>query len=93
MWGINLMEKLPRARENHEYLIVAVDYFSKWIKAKPLAAPTEENTLNFLYDFILCQYGILRAIISDHDTQFATKFTIECSRLGIKHWKSSVAHP
>lgn len=30
---------------------------------------------------------------SNHDTQFATKFSVKCTRLGIKHWKLSVAHP
>lgn len=91
--GIDLMEKFSRSRWGSEYLIVVVDYFSKCIEAKPLASPTEENTLNFLHDFVLCRYEIPWVIITDHDTQFATKLVAECSRLRIKHWKLSVAHP
>lgn len=70
-----------------------IDYFSKWIEAKPLANPTEENALNFFHGFILCRCGVPRAINTDHGTQFSTKFSAECTRLGIKHWRSFVAHP
>lgn len=38
MWGMDLMERFLRTQNGYEYLIVAVDYFSKWI---------EENVLNF----------------------------------------------
>lgn len=54
-----------------------------------MVAPTEENTLNFLHDFVLCRDGVPRVVVTDHGTQFSTKFTTECTRLGIKHWKSS----
>ena len=87
------MEKFPTARGGLEYLVVAVDYFSKWIEEKLLAKSTEENVLNFFSDQILCRYGVPRAVVTDHGVQFSTKFTEECERLGIKHWKSSVAHP
>lgn len=93
MWGIDLMGKFPKSRNRLEYLIVVVDYFSRWIEAKPLANPTEENTLNFFHDFVLCRYRVPRAVVIDHGTQFSNKFTTECTRLEIKHWKLSVAHP
>lgn len=60
--GIDLMGKFFKSRGN-EYLIVTVDYFSKWIETKSLAAPTEENTLNILHDFVLCRYGVPRAMV------------------------------
>lgn len=37
MWGNDLMVKFPKSKNILEYLIVSVDYFSKWIEAKPLA--------------------------------------------------------
>lgn len=86
------MEKFPKSRNRYEYLVVAVDYFSKWIEAKPLANPTKENTLNFFCDFVLCRYGVPQVVLTDYGTQFSTKFTMKCTRMGIKHWKSSVAH-
>lgn len=93
MWGIDLMGKFPRAKSGFEYLVVAVDYFFKWIEAKPLVHPTKNNVFNFFYDHVLCRFGVPRAVVSDHGTHFSSKFTAECERLHIKHWKSSVAHP
>lgn len=62
------MGKFSKSRNGFEYLIVVVNYFSKWIKAKPLASLTEENTLNFFHDFVLYKYGVPRVIVTDHRT-------------------------
>lgn len=61
------MVKFLKSRGS-EYLIVAIDYFFKWILAKSLPAPTKENTLKFLHSFILCRYGTPRVVITDHGT-------------------------
>lgn len=53
MWGMDLMGGFPKTRNVYEYLVVAVGYFSKWIEAKLLASPTDENVSNFLRDYIL----------------------------------------
>lgn len=63
-----------------EYLVVAVDYFSKYIEAKPLRNPTEENVLDFFHDSILCRFRVPREVVTNHGTQFSKTFT-------------SVAHP
>lgn len=81
MWKIDLIEKFSKSRNGHKYLIVVVDYFSKWIQVKPLANPTEENALNFFHYFILCRYGVPRDIITNYGTQFSTKFSVKCTRL------------
>jgi hypothetical protein len=39
-WGLNLLGPLPPAQGNLRYVVVAVEYFSKWIEAKPLATIT-----------------------------------------------------
>lgn len=87
------MERFPKMQNVYEYLVVAVDYFSRWIEAKPLTNPTEENVSKFFLDNILCLFGFPRAVITNHGVQFSSMFTLECQRLHIKHWKSSVAHP
>lgn len=47
MWGIDLIEKFSKSRNGHEYLIVKIDYFSKWIEAKPLATPQRKMPSTF----------------------------------------------
>lgn len=43
MWGIDLMKKFSKFRGGNEYLVVTVDYFSKWIESKSLATPKEKT--------------------------------------------------
>jgi hypothetical protein len=45
--GIRLLGPLPPAQGNLRYVVVAVEYFSKWIKAKPLATITSATVQNF----------------------------------------------
>lgn len=85
--------KIFKDRSGFEYLVVAVDYFSKWIEAKPLANPTEENVIKLFRDSILYRFGVPRAVVTDHGTQISNRFSTECERLHIWHWKSSVVYP
>ena len=47
-WGIDIVGPLPLAQENHEFTIVAVEYFTKWIEAEPLAQITKSKVRDFL---------------------------------------------
>ncbi|KAL0449302.1 UNVERIFIED_CONTAM: Retrovirus-related Pol polyprotein from transposon gypsy [Sesamum latifolium] len=49
-WGMDLIEKLPRATGQKEYLIVVVDYFSKWVEAKPLSKISEKEVIKFVWE-------------------------------------------
>lgn len=73
-------------------MIVAIDYFTKWIEAKPLVRIKEENAINFMYERLWCQFGIPRGVIFDHGKQFEDDFTEACERLHVRHYKSSIAH-
>lgn len=47
-WGLNLIRPLPLSKGSHKYVVVAVNYFTKWIKAEPLSKITEKNIWNFV---------------------------------------------
>ncbi|KAJ9536145.1 LOW QUALITY PROTEIN: hypothetical protein OSB04_un000678 [Centaurea solstitialis] len=67
--GIDFMGPFPDSRGN-KYILVAVDYVSKWAEAK--ASPT--NDAKVVVDFVkslVCRYGCPKAIISDRGTHFA----------------------
>nr|GFA53230.1 hypothetical protein [Tanacetum cinerariifolium] len=53
-----------------KYLIVATNYFTKWMKVKPLATITGRQVVNFTWDNIVCKFGIPATIIRDNKTQF-----------------------
>ncbi|GFS43543.1 hypothetical protein Acr_00g0085670 [Actinidia rufa] len=65
-WGIDILCPLPRAPLQRKFLIVAIDYFTKWIEAQPLAKITEKNTRDFVWKHLVCRFGIPKVIISDN---------------------------
>ena len=49
VWGIDLIGQLPKGRGEVQYVVVAVDYFSKWVKAEALASITSMKIKQFVY--------------------------------------------
>ena len=76
-----------------KFLVVGIDYFTKWVEAEALATITEKNVRNFVWRCIICRFGIPRVLISDNRRQFDNElFWDFCSQLGIKNHYSSPAH-
>ncbi|KAL5574095.1 hypothetical protein UlMin_023692 [Ulmus minor] len=93
-WGIDLIGSLPTARGQLKYVVVAIDYYTKWVEVEPLAKITEQNVTNFIWKHIICQFGIPQELVSDHGTQFENeKLRSICRNLGITKIFSSPAHP
>uniref|UniRef100_A0A2N9HT99 Uncharacterized protein n=1 Tax=Fagus sylvatica TaxID=28930 RepID=A0A2N9HT99_FAGSY len=93
-WGLDIVGPLPRAPGNKKFLIVATDYFTKWVEAEPLSHIREVDTKRFLWKSIITRFGIPWAVISDNGTQFEGKlFKGFCSELGIRNFFSSPGYP
>ncbi|KAL5555089.1 hypothetical protein UlMin_037325 [Ulmus minor] len=93
-WGIDLIGPLPTARGQLKYVVVAIDYYTKWVEAEALAKITEQNVTSFIWKNIVCHFGVPRELVSDHGTQFENeKLQSICDRLGIIKVFSSPAHP
>jgi transposase InsO family protein len=89
-----LLGPLPPAQGNLRYVVVAVEYFSKWIKAKPLATITSVTVQKFFWQNIVCRFGVPKAITVDNGTQFDAKtFKDFCDQIGTKIHFTSVRHP
>lgn len=52
IWGLNLIELFPEGRGGCKYVIIAVDYFTKWIEAKPLKRIFQQSAINFMYEHL-----------------------------------------
>jgi ribonuclease HI len=93
-WGLDLLGPLPPAQGNLKYVVVAVEYFSKWIEAKPLATITSVTVQKFFWQNIVCRFGVPKAITVDNGTQFdAETFKDFCDQIGTKIYFASVRHP
>jgi len=93
-WGMDILGPFSPGKGQVKFLIVVVDYFTKWIEAKPLTTITAQQVQQFVWKDIICRYGVPHTIITDNGRQFIdiglAKFYIG---LGIKHITSSVEHP
>ncbi|KAJ4800173.1 Pol-polyprotein [Rhynchospora pubera] len=94
VWGLDLLGPFPQGQGNVKFLVVAVEYFTKWIEAKPLATITSQKIVDFARHQIVYRYGIPHTFISDNGTQFTgAPFQDFCKGLGIRSCTSSVCHP
>ena len=88
------MGLFPITMRQLKFLIVNIDYFTKWVEAKTLASIIEKNIRNFIWRNIICRYGIPRVLVSDNRKRFdKDTFKDFCSQLGIKNHYSSPVHP
>ncbi|KAK1682990.1 hypothetical protein QYE76_043838 [Lolium multiflorum] len=89
-----MVDKLKKSSPGgHEYLLVAIDKFSKWIEAKPVRKADGATTLKFVCSLVT-RFGIPRNIITDNGTNFAQgEIKDYCNEVGIRLDLASVAHP
>jgi hypothetical protein len=88
-WGLDLLGPLPPAQGNLRYVVVVVEYFSKWIEAKPLATITSATVQKFFWQNIVCRFGVPKAITVDNGHGLMLKlskiFVIRLARKFILH--------
>ena len=58
-WGIEFMHCKPTSAEGHGYIIVAMDYFTKWAKAMPTYVEDGKTAALFLFNHIISRFGVL----------------------------------
>ncbi|GJR30381.1 reverse transcriptase domain-containing protein [Tanacetum coccineum] len=93
-WGIDIAGPFPEGPGKVKFLIVAMDYFTKWIEAKPVATITGNQVKKFVWENIMCRFGLPGEIISDNGKQFRDNpFKDWCEKLCIQQHFASVKHP
>ncbi|GJS94695.1 reverse transcriptase domain-containing protein [Tanacetum coccineum] len=92
IWGIDFMGPFPSSRGN-KYILVAVDYLSKWVEAKALPTNDARVVCKFLKT-LFSRFGAPRAIISDRGTYFCNdQFSKVMLKYGVTHRLSTAYHP
>ncbi|RVW80067.1 Retrovirus-related Pol polyprotein from transposon 17.6 [Vitis vinifera] len=85
VWGIDFMGPFPMSF-GHSYILVGVDYVSKWVEAIPCRSNDHKVVLKFLKENIFSRFGVPKAIISDGGTHFCNKpFGTLLAKYGVKH--------
>ncbi|KAL6313692.1 hypothetical protein AAG906_010110 [Vitis piasezkii] len=93
VWGIDFMGPFPMSFGN-SYILVRVDYVSKWVEAIPCKQNDHRVVLKFLKENIFSRFGVPKAIISDGGAHFCNKpFEALLSKYGVKHKVATPYHP
>ncbi|GKV13259.1 hypothetical protein SLEP1_g24299 [Rubroshorea leprosula] len=93
-WGLDLLGPFVKGVGGVTHLVMVVDYFTKWVEARPLSGLTSRRIEDFVFSAIICRYGIPNQIVTDNGPQFnCTSFRDFCSSYGIKLLFTSVYHP
>ncbi|XP_027151870.1 uncharacterized protein LOC113751923 [Coffea eugenioides] len=93
-WGTDIIGPFPRATGGYAYIMVAIDYFTKWVETEALKSITDQAIQKFFWKHIVCRFGLSQIIIFDNGKQFVDNpFKAWCGELGIKQHFTSVEHP
>nr|CAH67397.1 H0115B09.9 [Oryza sativa] len=93
-WGLDIVGPLPRAKGDLRFVIVAIEYFSRWIEAEAVARITSASVQKFVWKNIICRFGIPKEIVCDNGKQFESgKFKDMCKGLNLQINFASVGHP
>ena len=93
LWGIDFMGPFPPS-DGKEYILVAVDYVSKWVEEIPTRTNDHREVLRFITRCIFARYGCLRAIINDGGSHFSNShFRALLKKYGVHHRITTSYHP
>ena len=93
-WGIDFTMCNPPSTTSHHYIIVFIDYFTKWVEAMPTYSNDAKTTTLFLFNHIIASFGIPRSIVTDHGMHFWNAMMAELTTmLHLDHECSSPYYP
>ena len=92
-WGIDFMGPFPPSC-GYLYILLAVDYVSKWVEAIPTRTNDHKVVLKFIKEHIFSRFGVPRAILSDGGLHFCNRsFENLLKKYGVTHKVSMAYHP
>jgi len=91
MWGMDMIGPIePKASNGHRFILVAIDYFTKWVEAASYISVTKNVVTRFIKKDLICRYGLPNKIITNNGTNLNNKMMKElCNNFKIQHHNSS----
>ena len=94
VWGIDIIRKVsPKSSSGHEYILVAIDYFTNWVEATSYVGLTAARVAKFIRSHIIYRYGVPHELISDRGAHFRGEVDTLVQEYGIQHHRSSAYRP
>jgi hypothetical protein len=92
--GIDVVGPLPITLTGKRYIVVAIDFFTKWVEARAVAEASAHEITQFIYEELICRHGIPNEITSDRGTEFVNELIESLTlRYKIKHIRTTSYHP
>nr|ABA94385.1 retrotransposon protein, putative, unclassified [Oryza sativa Japonica Group] len=90
-WGMDMIGQInPSSSKRHKFILVATDYFTKWVEAIPLKKVDSGDAIQFVQEHIIYRFGILQTITTDQGSIFVSdEFVQFADSMGIKLLNSS----
>ena len=91
LWGIDMIEMIePKALNGYYFILVAIEYFTKWVEETSYANVTKQVVVRFIKNNLICRYGVPSRIITDNDSNFNNKMMKDlCEDFKIVYHNSS----
>ena len=90
VWGIDVIGRIAsKASNGHKYILVAIDYFTKWVEAASYSVLKAKHVARFIENNIIYRYGLPQKIISDNGSHFKGKVRTIMELYNIEHHNSS----
>ena len=94
VWGIDVIGKIsPKSSNGHEFILVAIDNFTKWVEATSYAKLDATKVATFIRSNIIYRYGVPHELISDIGVHFKGEVDTLLQRYAIHHHRSSAYRP
>ena len=94
VWGIDIIRKIsPKSSSGYELILVAIDYFIKWVEAASYARLTSAKVSSFIRPHIICKHGVPHEFISDRGSHFRAEVDTLLQRYGVQHHRLSAYRP
>ena len=95
IWGIDIIGKISsKSSSGHEFILIAIDYFTKWVEAASYTRLTSVGVASFIIkSHIIDRYGAPHELILDKGVQFRADVDTLLQRYGIHHHRSSTYRP
>ena len=84
---------MPKSSSGHEFILVAIDYFTKWVEATSYAKLNAAKVAAFIRSHIICRYGVPYELILDRGVHFRGEVDTLLQRYGFQHHRSSAYRP
>ncbi|XP_070019639.1 uncharacterized protein [Nicotiana sylvestris] len=94
-WGMYVIGPIePSASNGHRFILVSIDYLTKWVEAASYKVVTKKVIADFVKDRIICRFGVLESIITDNTANLNSDLMkVMCEAFKIKHKNSTAYRP